>query len=105
MTDPVTLVIVIKAVAALIAIALIVALLTYEEIVNWFVQRSELKESDKNNLAFTLQEKLANGHYKTVQGIFSPHTNQILDGRAIESKSVDTELAAIHAIEELALYS
>jgi len=73
--------------------------------INWFVDRSELKESDKNNVAFTLQEKIASGHYKTVQGIFNPRTSKILDGRAIESKSIDAKLAAIHAVEELALYS
>src|SRR5260370_19184677 len=99
MTDPVTIYLLIKAVAALIAIALIVALLTYEEIVNWFVQHSELKESDKNNLAFTLQEKLENGHYKTVQGIFNPRSNEILDGPGIESNSIDVKLAAVHSIE------
>ncbi len=103
--DPITAALLIKGLIALIAISVIVAILTYEEITNWFVERSELKESDQNNLAFTLQEKLENGHYKTVQGIFNPRTNKILDGRGIESKSIDTKLAAVHAIEALAIYS
>lgn len=80
-------------------------LLTFEEITNWFADHAALKESDKDNLAFTLQEKLPNGGYNTVQGIFNARTQAIPAARAIKSHHVDAKLAAIHATHELAMYS
>jgi hypothetical protein len=114
--EPVTIAIAIKIILAKAAAAkvgttllamtvLAVVLLTFEEIVNWFTDRQALKESDKDNLAFTLHEKLATGQYNTVQGIFNKRTQTIPAACTIKSQRVDAKLAAIHAIQELALYS
>lgn len=92
--------------AALIAWAvLVITLLTFEEIANWFTDRQALMESDKDNIAFTLQEMLAKGQYNTVQGIFNKRTQTVPVARTIKSQNVDAKLAAIHAIHDLALYN
>ncbi len=114
--EPITIAIAIKIVlakvaaakvgAALVAMTVIaVAVLTFEEITNWFTDRQTLKESDKDNIAFTLQEKLASGEYSTVQGIFNTRTQTIPAARTINSKRIDTKLASIHRVQELAIYS
>jgi hypothetical protein len=115
MVDPITITISIKAAlakwgaahaGALIAISHVAfTLLTFEEIANWFTDKQALKESDKDNLAFTLQEKLSTGEYNTVQGIFNTRTHTMPAARTITSKHVDAKLAAIHATHEIALYS
>jgi hypothetical protein len=92
--------------AAVLAIAAVtVVLLTFGEITNWFADRQALLESDKDNLAFTLQQKLASGEYGTVQGIFNKRTLAFPAARTITSQRVDAKLAGIHAIHELALYN
>jgi hypothetical protein len=115
MVDPITITIVIKIAlakwaaahaGALIAIAAVAYfLLTFEEIAHWFTDKQALKESDKDNLAFTLQEKLSTGEYNTVQGIFNARTHTIPTARTITSQRVDAKLAEIHARHELAVYS
>ncbi|MCK6512128.1 hypothetical protein L6R29_19515 [Myxococcota bacterium] len=91
--------------AAVATVAVTVLLIVYwNDIVDWFRSRNDIKVEDRDNIAFTLQEKLANGNYKTVQGIFNTRTNTLKDGRAIESKQVDEELHQLHKEEELVVY-
>jgi len=92
--------------AAAVALTLIVlVMLNWETIVNWFRAREELKESDKDNIAFTLQEKLTNGNYSTVQGIFNKHTNTVEDGVKYKSEDIDEEVAKAHRKESLVIYN
>ena len=94
--------------AALAGVALgafiVVVILKWKDIISWFRNRTKLKESDKQNIAFTLQERLKNGKYKTVQGIFNKRTNEILDGQKIKSEQVDAKIAKVHDGEELVIY-
>jgi len=92
--------------AVVLAIAAVTfILLTFEEISNWFADRQALVESDKDNLAFTLQQKLESGEYSTVQGVFNKRTHAIPAARTITSQRIDAQLADTHAIHELALYN
>ena len=45
------------------------------------------------------------GKYSVVQGIFNQDNNEILEGRKIETKELDTELAEHHKKEELVIYN
>ena len=87
--DPLTLTLLIKLAVAAIAVIVVIVILTYDEIINWFRERSQIKEADQDNIAFTLQSKLANGNYKTVQGVFNTDTSRVLEGRTINSRNVD----------------
>jgi hypothetical protein len=89
--------------AAVVA-AIVLLILKWGTIVAWFRQRQALKESDKDNLAFSLQERLKNGRFKTIQGIFNQKTLKIEDHQAYESGKLDATLAKAHAQEELVLY-
>jgi hypothetical protein len=77
-----------------IAVAAVISLLTYEEILSWFKPR--LSASEKNIIGYSIMKHLDNGNYNTVQGIFDTDSQQILDSRTIESKEVDYELEKLH---------
>jgi hypothetical protein len=91
-----------RAIAALKAI--IIKFLTWIGIANWFRARENLKNSDKDNIAFTLQEKLKNGQFKTVKGIFNKNTNELVDGEKSISDQIDGDVAKIHRNDELVIY-
>jgi len=82
----------------------VLVILKWKDILNWFRNRQKLKESDKANIAFTLQERLGNGDYKTVQGIFNKRSNEVLDAEQSQSKKVDEELSRHHRDNELVVY-
>jgi hypothetical protein len=83
---------------------IVIPILKWDRIVNWFRAREELKNSDKDNIAFTLQEKLKNGKYKTVQGIFNTRTNELLDEEKIISEQIDDRLVEVHRNYDLVIY-
>src|SRR5690348_12048173 len=80
-------------------------LLTFGEIVSWFRSHSYLVSSDKNNLAFTLQDMISNDEYVTVQGVFNTRANRVLEARKISSRDVDDQVYNIHRDKQLAIYS
>jgi len=94
---------IILAAAAGLAV-LVIALLGWDTIINWFRGHEELKESDKDNIAFTIQDHLANGNYTTVEGIFNKRTDEVLDGVKYESKDIDEKVAEVHRKEPLVIY-
>jgi len=79
-------------------------MLLFSAVVDWFRNRSSIKAQDKDNIAFTLQEKLSTGKVKTVQGVFNTRTKNIVDGRVIESDRVDDKLASLHRTDALVVY-
>lgn len=81
-----------------------VACLTFQAVIQWLRDRSALKSSDKSNIAFSLQEKLKAGNYRTVYGIFSKRKNEVLEGQVIDSDSIDNELAMQHRSKDLVCY-
>ena len=81
-----------------------VAILKWEDIINWFSKRDNLLGSDKKIFAFTLQERLKTGEYKTIKGIFDKRTDEVLDAEAVQSKEIDDKLAEVHRNKKLVFY-
>lgn len=92
------------AVAGATAAFVVIASLVLQEVINWFQARQHLCQADSDMIAFTLQEKLASGNFKTVQGVFNIKTSLVVEGRRIESERVDEELAGLHRNGGLAIY-
>jgi hypothetical protein len=90
-----------KLFAGIAAVTLL--LITFKRIVSWFQQRKTLKESDKNNIAFTLKQELGNGNYAVCQGIFKTDTEELLEGQKWEGK-IDEKLANLHQNKPLVVY-
>ena len=78
--------------------------LFWDNIVEWFRNRNNIKNSSRDNIAFTLQKKLDNGNYKTVQGIFNQNTHEMVDKQVIEHEQMDNQLAQTHRGQELVVY-
>ncbi len=78
-------------------------ILHWEDICAWFQSRSALKNSDVDNIGFSLQEQMADGKYKTVYGIFNTRTNEVRDSEVVSSQQVDQDLSDLHAGSNLVL--
>jgi hypothetical protein len=100
MPDPFTLALLAKMVmtgiAALGIGIVVVKLLTWSGVVNWFRQRSALKAADKNNIAVLVGDALDNGHYVEVTGVFNTRTNTLLDAQQYEAEQLDADLTRLH---------
>ncbi|EDL59250.1 hypothetical protein [Gimesia maris] len=80
------------------------AVLTVNAVINWFKSRASLVNSDADNIAFTIREKLNNGDYSLYQGIFNQRTNTLLDGQKMVGDQMDSELANLHRTQEMVVY-
>ena len=78
--------------------------LVFGMLVKWFRNRRALVASDRDNIAFTLQNKLKSGKYNTVQGVFNTRTNEVIDGHKMMSNEIDNTIERLHADEELVIY-
>lgn len=88
--------------AAAVVLELIYLIILYwHKIVDFVRNRHYLVEDDKDRVAFSLQDKLSNGDYKTVYGIFDKVTNELVDGEQIQSDDIDEELETMHMTNEL----
>lgn len=103
--DPITIGIIMAAVLAISTAVVFIAYLTYNLIVNWFRNRFDIKEQDKDNIAFTIKENLESGNYKIVQGVFNTRTEEIVDSQVIETEELDNELDEIHSDLPLVVYN
>jgi predicted dinucleotide-binding enzyme len=90
------------AVAALAAI--VVAIIKFAKIKAWLRERQNLKQEDKDVIAFTIKKNLDDGNYEVVKGFFNTSTDELLDGEKEQSKKIDDELEQIHNGKELVLY-
>lgn len=91
--------------AANALVLIYIAILYFSKILSFFKKKEHLKDSDKENIAFSLQEKLENGKYETVYGIFNKRTNEVLDGERVSSSDIDQKLEEYHAYNELVVYN
>ena len=67
-------------------------ILHWREIVGWFQKWLNRHENvDKDAIGFTIREAMANGNYRTVQGIFNKQTNDVEDARRINAEQLDAE--------------
>jgi len=94
--------IIIAAAAALVVV--VVAIVYWDDIVDWFQSRNDIKEKDKENIAFTIKERMKSGDYKVVQGIFNKRSEDIVEGRAMQTEKLDDELEKVHEKNELVIY-
>lgn len=78
--------------------------LNWQRILDWFASRSALKASDVDNIGFSMQERLANGEYKTVYGVFNTRTRQCIDTEVVTSREIDGDLSQIHRGSDVVVY-
>jgi hypothetical protein len=97
-----------------LAVAEILAevILKFQQIFDWFMERRTrvrgglLSEADLDRAGFTLQDIMATGKYRTVQGVFNTATKEVEHGaRAIISNHIDDELADYHRGNRLVMYT
>ena len=81
-------------IAAAVFIVVILVILYWSEIKDWFNSwdNNNLKTKDIEDVGFTLTQKIESGRFKTIQGVFNKKNNEVKDGRVIESKQVDDGL-------------
>ena len=89
---------------AQVATAVYIVFLVISEIVNWFQNNRKLTANDREEIGFTLQKRLKNGKYNTVQGIFNKSTNSLDAVRKVKSSRIDDELAGYHRDTDLVVY-
>lgn len=100
---------VITAVASIIGIWMaataVIQILTYDEVIGWFKQRTDILTSHKNNVAYTLMKQLNNGHYQVIQGIFNTQTEVLIEGREIKSHHLDAQFMDVHRNRDYVIYN
>ena len=85
--------------------AIAISFLSYQNIINWFQQRSQLLEEDRERIGVSLVEYLQNGNYKVVQGVVNPHTEEIIEQRVIETQNIEEKLMQVHDDNGLAVWT
>jgi hypothetical protein len=89
--------------------ALVIKFLGWDRIIGWFRNKQDLKEEDRDNIAFTVNQALANGNYSVVQGIFNTRTNELAGlntdgGQKYEAEKIDDKLKEAHEGKDLLIY-
>jgi hypothetical protein len=96
---------VMAAIAAGAITAIVLIVLHWQRIVTFISEKcSALVNSNPENEAFSLHEKLENGNFQTVYGVLNKTTEKVILGEKIESNKVDPEVARFHAKEPLILF-
>lgn len=79
--------------------------LNWERIVSFMTEHTALKESDLDNVGFSLQERVASGNYRTVYGIFNTRDRNVLAAEAVDSQRVDNRVASLHHNNPLVVFA
>ena len=101
-----------------LAVVVALALLTMAGLAEWFQEKEELLDKNKDALAFTLGTMINNKQYveipglfsnqiganRIVQGIYDPTANRVLAMRGVAAKTLDPAIAKAHSKERLAIY-
>ena len=94
-------VLIIGAIASLvIAVFVYIVQLSLRKLVNWIRQKGEI--ASKGEVGFILKEKIKNGNYKVVNGVFNKNTEEVVDYQAHQTENVDNGL---RAQEDLVVYN
>ena len=80
------------------------AILTVNTVINWFQSRAALVNSDRDNIAFTIRERLNSGEYALYQGIFNKRTEQLVEGQKLVGERLDSELSQMHRDKTMVVY-
>jgi hypothetical protein len=83
---------------------IVLVVLKWQQIVDWFRGKRKLKESDKANIAFTIKNAQETGNYNVVQGIFNTDSGEVLDGQKYQAKQISEELEDAHRGKDLVIY-
>lgn len=75
-----------------LAAVVVIAILTMQMVRDWYKEKNKIK--DKHHVNVMLKQRLENGHYKTITGVFDPYEDKIHDAKAFESKKLDDDLAS-----------
>ena len=83
--------------AAVIFAVTVVVVLKWSDIKKWFESwnKNNLTDKDKDDVGFTLQQKIKEKKYKTIQGVFNKRTNKVKDGRVVMSEKIGSKLKGI----------
>jgi hypothetical protein len=89
-------------VAGVVAVAL--TTLCMARIHRWLRQRGSLIHEDPRRMGVSLHERLQNGKYRTVYGVFDPVRKEFTEAEIVESDEVDQELRRAHRKNPLLVY-
>ena len=99
--------IIICAVAGLALSVIVIKLLGWQKIKDWFLSyfknRNRIKSPDE--VAFTLKTALSNGNVKVVQGIFNTNTETVEDGVEYNAEKIDNQLSNYHKDNPVVIYN
>ena len=98
--------IIICAVAGLALSVIVIKLLGWQKIKDWFLSyfknRNRIKAPEE--VAFTLKEALNDGNVKVVQGIFNKNTETVEDGVEYNAEKIDDQLSDYHKDNQVVVY-
>lgn len=92
-------------IAAGVLILIILVCLLWDQIILFLRGIENLVMSDPAHTAFSYQDRMDNGDFETVYGVFNKSTNNIVKGQVARSKTVDAETAKAHAGEKVVIYN
>ena len=106
--DPITSIFFIKMIEAalgrfIFASVVMLTILYFDSIISWFRSKSYLKQSDVNNIAFSLNDK-TDGKYSTVYGIYNTKNETVLEAQKVNSNDIDDQIKLMHKGSKLAVY-
>jgi|GEM_PF-3399873 len=86
--------------------ALVVGLLEWNTIVDWFERdkNKSLAKADENHYAVVIKEELKKGNVPVVQGIFDTKTEEFLEAERYEAEELDSELREKLRYKDLLVY-
>jgi hypothetical protein len=103
--DPITGVILIKLILALVTVAGIVivhvALLTWNRLLDWFLNKRRALSVDEKTLSVLLNHRLSSGKFKEIQCLYDRGTNKLEAATIYEADNMDETLKAHHRDNEL----
>lgn len=101
MFDPISLIfLAIWALSSIVSIAM----LTWEIIADWFSEYENSNYLDKDDIGF-LTNKIKDGKFTHVQGVFNTRTGKLKDGQQIKAESVDPEIREALKRHELVIFN
>ena len=88
---------------ATVAGIVVIAYLTITDVLSWF--RARRQRLSIEAVAATVLQRMADGQYRTVQGVFNTRTKSWTESRTIDSERIDTALAARHRYSDSVIYN
>lgn len=106
--DPITTIFLLKMLEAalggfIFAFVVMLTMLYFNSMIEWFRNKSHLKQSDTNNIAFSLNSRTEN-RYSTIYGIYNTSNDTVLDAQKVNSNDIDGQVKLMHKDSKLAIY-